>query len=557
MRLRVTGGNVVVEDVPATLAPTMAKRFGAVQVAAAAFTLPPKMSLAFRSHYRAALAVEDSFENWLGRQFSPGAIFPRLHPATLEYRGGYQARIIDHAVRLRTHGALLYAGAGKSLIALEIARMTGPTLIITTPQVFASAYVEDLRKFYSGDFRDAAGRPIRLRVSVALGDDRSVASRRAALRRAADVYFVSPFIIGGRGVLPELLNLPLAGVEVDESTYFRDEDAVKVRALQELGARAEQRHILTAGISPNDVSELWTQMDFLRPGEFGTKTQFCSRYGQRDFRGRWTFPDEAKRIAALEAIRPWVTWLGPRELWPDAPAQTFVSVPVELGPEQRTHYDSMDADLRMRHDGREVEVFDEMAQGMKLRELTAGFIYDSDGAVITLPANAKLQALRELVRRRFISPAGIEPFVVWVEFREEFEMLRRAFAAWRIPAGELHGSSRASLAALADFRAGKLAALVSHPRGAAHGIRLDTCRNQVWFSLTYDADEWQQALSRTWRPPQRHECRYFVLQARNTIDERIYAVLQGKESWRALQESVLGGSANDETEFVRSVGATA
>lgn len=547
MRLRIAEGKVQIVDVPAGgVRDSIMRRFAAAPLPGDALGIHPRLILALMAHYGEALAVEDSVTEWLDRQLEPTKLRQRIAPFVKAYKGGYQIDIIVRALVARHFGIFLHGGGGKTICALEIARLLGPTLIIVPPTIYESAYAGadgDYQKFYRGAYKSDDGRQILLKLSAVMGDTKSSEPRKEALRQAADVYVVSPHILGG-AVFEELLDLPLACIIVDESTLFKSPDAKKVEVLHELSKRAKYRFVMSADPAPKDVGELWAQFEFLMPGFFGTYDQFCNEYGTSTKYG-YVFKDDIAKQAVLEKIKPYCVMLTMNDLWPDRPQEHLVPVMCQMSEQQQRLYTSMQDDFRLRINEKDIEVGVPMAQLMKLREITAGFVYDSRGKAQRIPGHAKLVALRRLIQERLLKKDAkgnkvLEQAIIWTQFKDEYPMLEEVLTKWGISHGFLTGRDGKSFQAMRDFTSRKIRFLVTHPRTASHGLRFPQCRNQIFYSMMYSPDEFTQARLRTYRPPQVRDCYQYLLLCEGTVDEEIWAVQQGHQQWHEMAHRILG-----------------
>lgn len=510
--------------------------------------IPPRLALTAIAHYRRVMAVDENVNRWIASQMTDEVLLRRMHPEIKKYEGGYQSRLTLRAIRLKTYGLWAIAGAGKTMVNLEVARLVGPTLIIVPPTIFQNAYIGtkespgDLRRYYGGHFRDGGGNPIRLRVVSVMGDDRSAEKRKGSFRRLADIYFVSPYILGA--LVQELKALPIAQVIVDESDEFGSGDSVKTGALMELRDIVDRRMNSCANPSPTSPIELYWQMQFLVPGLLGkSELDFCQRFGEKA-RWGWEFKDDEAKAEILRIIRPYVSMVTEDEIWPNRPPLKFYPIPVPLGPSCQAQYDSMKENARLIGDEKEDEGSDtSMAQRAKLQEIAAGFAY-VNGKAVRFDDNRKLNVLAWLVKKYFRRPDGrCEQFVVWVEFEECYEMLLRALTRIGVSAAVKCGNDKASMAAMRAFTSKKITALIAHPKSLSHGVRLHNARNMVWFNITQSARRWYQGIRRIWRKPRppNIECRVFMLLGKGTVDEEIYAKLESAQAWRTLQENVWRG----------------
>jgi hypothetical protein len=519
VKLAIRGGSFVLSGFTDALAPRLRKWFGLPGSVEGGIAIAPRRVLALTQHYRGRIELSDTVRRWLDDGLL--GISKKLSRHLHDYRGGYQVPIMTEAFSKRSFGAYLDAGAGKSVLACEFAKHLGPTLLVVPPIIWRSAYLGDdgdLTRFYPG-----------LRVVDATegaGADR----RRAALQEPADLYAVSPYTIGG--VLRELLDLPIAGIVWDESSLGRNPRSNLSQTMRRLASKSEFKLGMSADPCPNNVGELWAQIDFLEPGRLKSYDAFCGKYGERTRYG-YSFPDTDKAVEAVSEVRDRIVMLPQQDFWHDRPRLNLITVPVELGPKERQAYDAMDVEYALRNVGEhDVVVEDEMSKRMKLRELTFGFVFDHRKDAHWVGERSKLRAIMGLIKR-----ATREQWIIWTQFRPEadliVESLRRANVTCAALLESDRDMARSSDENLAAFQKRRFQVLITHTKSAAHGVRLTNACNMVFSSLTDDNDAVYQATRRIYRPPQHKDCNVYFLVANRTVDEQIMAGLRLKMEWRA------------------------
>ena len=78
------------------------------------------------------------------------------------------------------------------------------------------------------------------------------------------------------------------------------------------------------------------------------------------------------------------------------------------------------------------------------------------------------------------------------------------------------------------FKDGRNRFLIAHPASAGHGLTFVNSSIQIFYSLNYSWEQYEQAKGRTHRPGQKNNCVYIHLLCEGTIDHIIYKVLQKK-----------------------------
>ena len=151
----------------------------------------------------------------------------------------------------------------------------------------------------------------------------------------------------------------------------------------------------------------------------------------------------------------------------------------------------------------------------KLQQYANGAIYDGDKQVHHLH-DAKIDMLKEIVEG-----ANGQPVLVAYNFQHDLNRIQEAFPDAVVLKTPQH---------IADWNAGKIQMLVTHPASAGHGLNLQRGGNiVVWFSVTWSLELYQQFNARLYRQGQDKPVYIHHILTRGTVDENIQASL-GKKS---------------------------
>lgn len=544
MKLTLNRKNLLlIVDAPSEAWPMMRKWFGVrrSKTTPNVWMLPERQVWAFIGFYP-TLEVEPEVTGYLRERFSRNAIVQRIKPHLKSWKGGYQAQIVSWAIDQRHHLIASKFGSGKTVMVCEWARLIGPIVLIVDPLIWENAYVNDAIDPETGEVEgDLLRFYPELRYATCMG--KSKEERLQELSQPADIYAISPHVIGG--MMEALDNVPIAGVAVEEVAILRgtSEKLMPVRFHKacELRQRAKFSIGVSADLTPNSVGDLWGPVEFVQPGLLGSRSDFESKYGERSNWG-YHFPDRDKAVQAVEEINETrlISFLDTEEFWPeskDIPLE-IKKVPVDLVGSQAEAYNSMKENMRLRIDDKDFNTGRDQTKTMWLRQITAGFIYDKrkrPTQVSKFPA--KLRKLAQIVS----SPNGCagEQAMIWVYFEWEYEAYANLLESMGLSHGILRGRDSSSIRAMREFSHRRIQFLITHPESAGHSLRFPNNHNAIYTSYDYKAEPFNQSLYRFWRPPQTHPCRVWLLVGRNTVDEVIVDILEGKADQRQLVEATL------------------
>jgi len=166
----------------------------------------------------------------------------------------------------------------------------------------------------------------------------------------------------------------------------------------------------------------------------------------------------------------------------------------------------------------------------KLKQISNGAVYDEEQKVGFVHDN-KIEAITELVE-------GLEgqALLVFYEFRHDLSRLQTAFPEAPFLGGGTKPSESKKI--IDGWNAGEIPILFLHPGSAGHGLNLQDggCHDVCWFSITWDQELHEQATSRVWRQGVDDDVTAHYLVCRDTIDEHIMQILDGKAN---LQNALL------------------
>ena len=145
--------------------------------------------------------------------------------------------------------------------------------------------------------------------------------------------------------------------------------------------------------------------------------------------------------------------------------------------------------------------------------------------------DAKVDALVDLIEEQ----AG-QPLLVAVQFQHEVERISKALG-YEVPYLGGGITVAKSNTIVDEWNAGKIPVLLAHPSSVAHGLNLQSGGNAVvWFSLTWNAEEFEQLVARVWRQGQTKDCVVHYIVAEGTIDDDVLEALRLKTS---VQEALM------------------
>jgi SNF2 family DNA or RNA helicase len=341
-------------------------------------------------------------------------------------------------------------------------------------------------------------------------------------------------------------------IVMDESHIIKADNSNISKAMYQIGQIAPHRIILTGTVNPKDMLDCYGQWRFLAPWTFSEQfgadftkkphkmtvsqiasirpwswDQFKTRYStQTGYKGKSTKPveddysksDLYKRVAERSHnVR--------KEDALDLPPVTDIDVHIRLDAHEQRLYDEMLSDLAaMLANGELVEAPNALAKIMKLRQITAGFIRDTETEVVHAIGRTKQRAVAEIVNVRL---HGEQRIVVFAYFKSECaalaDMLRQKGRTVEVITGETKKNDRLAIRQrFADVSGNpEQVVLVAQQRTMSVSVNeLVTAQNAVYASMSERRDDWVQSRGRLDRKGQvGQHVTFWNVYAPDTVDE--------------------------------------
>jgi len=432
----------------------------------------------------------------------------------------YQEYAIKRVVEQEKVGLFLDMGLGKTSVTLTaIAQLlddfeVGKVLVIAPLNVAKTVWSEEAAKW---------DHTKHLRVSKVLGPNEQM--RMEGLQQTADIYVINrenvAWLVGKLG-----RKWPFDMVVIDELSSFKNQKSERFKALRRVLPRVRRLVGLTGTPTPNGLIDLWSQIYLLDKGEHLGRTLTAyrntffepgKRNGQIIYEWKLRpFAEEEiyKRLESLCMSMKTANHL-------DMPECVYNVVPVQLSAET-IWYRQMKREQVIELKGKDITAANAAAMTGKLLQVTGGAVYDDEHGV-EICGRMKLDALEEI-----IESAQGKPVLVFYQFRHELPRLLERFPQ-AVALKDAKDVER--------WNEGRIPVLLAHPASAGHGLNLQQGGHiAVWYTLTWNLEHYQQANKRLHRQGQKNTVIIHHLVAKDTIDEQIMRVLEGKAS---IQDAVM------------------
>ena len=316
---------------------------------------------------------------------------------------------------------------------------------------------------------------------------------------------------------------------LDEAQYIKNHTTQNARAAK--AVRSVQRFALTGTPIENRLSELWSIFDFLMPGFLFSYPRFRERFEQPAVRD-----GDKEALEALSRLcAPFLLRRLKKEVLQELPPKTETVYRIPLGDTQRRTY--MGAALRMREELKAAPGSPTRLQALtmltRLRQICCdpSLCFDNYKG-----GSAKLESCLALTREAVEAGHRV---LIFSQFTSMLAVIRERLQGEGIPFYLLQGSTpREKRAAMvADFNAeGEVPVFLISLKAGGTGLNLTAADVVIHYDPWWNLSVQNQATDRAHRIGQQRPVQVYKLIAEGTVEEKILALQQGKQS---LAEAVV------------------
>lgn len=425
----------------------------------------------------------------------------------------YQKKAVNYILDNPFCGLFLDMGMGKTLsvlMALNVIKSIDgempKTLIIAPLRVASMTWPFEIEK-WGFDFT----------YSKVLGSEKK---RTAALNAKADIYITN---FENLVWISDYWDFKI--VVIDEASAFKNVKTNRFKAIKKL--KYKRLIALTGTPAPNNLTELWPLMYLLDHGLRLERT--VTKYRALYFEALVCAPGNSHvvykyglKAGAEEKIYDKISDICVSMQNIVRPKVLINDVMVKI-PMDDYNYIEEEAFMEL-GDGRFIDIANAAVLANKLSQVANGFVYDDTGAVKLLH-DSKLEALREL-----IDEANGENILIFSMYKADIQRIVKECGAKHLKLDE----------DFINWNRGNISLAIAHPKSCGHGLNLqDGGRIVIWYGLTYSLECYLQANARLARQGQQKTVIINRLMAKDTVDEGIKDILDGKgEGLKSLLEAL-------------------
>lgn len=356
-------------------------------------------------------------------------------------------------------------------------------------------------------------------------------SKERRLKRLADPE-ADIFVINHDGISTILDDLlardDIDTLIIDELGVYRNGGATRTKVMRKLAAKMRWAWGLTGSPTPNEPTDAWAQATIVTP-ESTPKyfNRFRDQVMTRVTQFKWV-PKRDNAEAVFRLLQPAVRFtLDDVIELPDLIERT---IDVELGPKQKAVYEKMKASAYAAIASQEITAQNAGAVLNKLLQISAGWVYASDGSTVTLDNGSRLDAISDAVAS---TEAKVLIFVPFVHALNGIaERLTKDGNDVRTVSGQTAKGERDEIFRLFQHT-DRVRNIVAHPQCMAHGLTLTAADTIIWGAPTTSLEIFEQANARIRRIGQNKKQQILLFQATDA-EKRMYARLRSKQKVQNL-----------------------
>ncbi len=490
----------------------------------------------FRVSSAHASYLRESVSRWEGRLASESAgadpDFGDLAELLRDYQKDGVRWLYDHVAS--AGGGILAdeMGLGKTLQTLAtISAIESAAALVVCPASLIHNWVNEARRFVPDIEVNAITGPKRGEELAALGAEGISITSYGLLVRDLEHYQPHAF----------------AAVVLDEASAIRNPKTRAAKAVRALNARG--RIALTGTPVENSVRDLWSIMEFVRPGYLGTAEEFKTRYEQPISQSPKTATAERDRLR--RRMRPCLLRRTKREVAPELPEKIESVRLCELSPPQAELYRTFLRESQnnisdlIKKQGFEKSRMHVLSALLRLRQiccdsrLLPGFEDRPEGE------SGKLAALLETLDE---AVEGGHRVLVFSQFAKMLGLLRSSVADRSLECcyldGQTPGEARAS--EVERFQSGEVPVFLISLKAGGYGLNLTAADTVIHYDPWWNPAVEAQATDRAHRIGQENPVTVIKMIAQGTVEERILSLQRRKRS-------VIDAATDDEAPMMRGL----
>lgn len=303
----------------------------------------------------------------------------------------------------------------------------------------------------------------------------------------------------------------------DEAQRISNPDAKSVRALKLLPFK--KKLALTGTPISNSPVDVWSIVDWLRPGYLGTFTQFKDKHCVTN---QWNDVIAYKNLGSLASqLEPLMLRRTKDEVLTDFPAKTVQDVKFDMSEGEIKLYQIIIAQIQ--EELKKLSMDPRYLGDLRVKMLRLQQVADSPELVGSAESSTKFETLSGLVRE--IVESG-EKVIIFTRFAKMAAIIHRTFNSALKIDGQTPQADRQVI--VNKFRDDPNYKIIIMTEAGSAGLNLQAASYVIHYDLPWSVAKLEQREGRAHRIGQTKPVTVYNLIAKNTMDEYVAKVLHKK-----------------------------
>ncbi|CAB4164362.1 HELICc domain containing protein [uncultured Caudovirales phage] len=323
-------------------------------------------------------------------------------------------------------------------------------------------------------------------------------------------------------------DLNFDGIVFDELTKMKNPSGKRFKALHKIIDQFKVRIGLTGSFTSNGLEDVFGQCKIIDQSLLGrSKGAFMQTYfiPINPEYGEW-MPRPKALENVMAKIKPATFVLEAGEYKDKLPELHTVELRCDM---DRTLYEKMKRDFVVQFPSAEVIAQNAAVVTGKLQQMAGGWVYETTKTPTEVPGKFKItqtpvwfSAHKFDLLDDLLEENQRANTIIFYMYKEELAELKR-----RYPQAITLDDENA----IERWNKGEIELLLAHPKSAQFGLNLQFGGNRMVFtSLPWSLTDFEQAIGRIHRSGQRHDVWVYILLTNKTVDEKIWASLNDKQT---------------------------
>lgn len=428
-----------------------------------------------------------------------------------------------------SEGHLLWMamGTGKTLVAIEYARICGlEKILILCPLSVVWTWKREFEKHTesgSNYFVGLAGGSVAMRAAT-------VFSLRTVNRLVIAMNYES---FWRPAMMKQLLEIDWKLIVCDEIHRIKSGSTKQSRGAYKLARETKAMRLGLSGTPfPNSILDAFGSYRFLDDRIFGKSfIAFRSRYAVVTTRPGFPLITGYQNTDQFREKVHSIAFKVDADVL-NLPEATHVERTFELPGEAWKLYTALRDDFIAQVGDGVITASNALVRLLRLQQMTSGDamterVTEEDGLVLIEEGHTEIHDEKSVVLKDLFQDFEFrEPLVIFYRFTRDLHRICRACETQGRTFSELSGKKKE----LEPWQAGNTDVLICQLQAGSLGIDLTRARVTIFWSLSFNLAEYDQALARTNRPGQTKAVTYVHLIAERTVDRTVLSALKEKRN---------------------------